>query len=93
MESTLREVPRFIEHAKCRELGNLTAPHVYTFPGADTAHLDAGYVRLRHGLWTGRPTFDRCRNCDRITRDNLEKRALRTALAHTFASAGRTGQA
>jgi radical SAM protein with 4Fe4S-binding SPASM domain len=41
------------------------------------------YVELRSGLFNGNPTFHQCITCDRISQDNLEKRKLRSPLAHT----------
>jgi len=41
------------------------------------------YIELRSGLFCGRPTFAHCLKCDRISQDNLEKRKLRSVLAHT----------
>jgi len=48
------------------------------------------YTELRSGLYSGHPTFQQCLKCDRISQDNLEKRKLKSPLAHTsIASAAR----
>jgi radical SAM protein with 4Fe4S-binding SPASM domain len=44
------------------------------------------YVELRSGLAEATPTLAHCLKCDRISQDNLEKRKLQSAVAHTSVS-------
>jgi radical SAM protein with 4Fe4S-binding SPASM domain len=41
------------------------------------------YTDLRSGLFTGMPTFEHCRKCDRVSQNNLEKRKIQSPLSHT----------
>jgi radical SAM protein with 4Fe4S-binding SPASM domain len=44
------------------------------------------YTALRSGLFEGNPTFAHCLKCDRISQDNLERRKLKSPVAHTSLS-------
>jgi len=41
------------------------------------------YIELRHGLSICKPSYEPCIKCDRISQDNLEKRKLKSPIAHT----------
>ncbi len=45
------------------------------------------YIEVRHGLATCNPSYDPCIKCDRISQDNLEKRKLKSPIAHTSVKA------
>ena len=49
------------------------------------------YQELRAGLFAGVPSFAHCLKCDRISPDNLEKRKLQSALAHTSIGTKKAG--